>query len=115
MSPLSICPTVLSNLGDDRELFEQLAELYLVDEAAMRAQLATAYASGDLQATMAATHAIKGAVTNFSAGKAVTAATRIESLCREGRHDGLRAALTRFDAALDDFAECLRTATGQAA
>ena len=105
--------TVLSNLGDDRDLFDQLAELYLVDEAQMRAQLARAADSGDLQATMAATHAIKGAVTNFSADKAVVAATRIESLCREGRHDGLRAALTRFDAALDDFAECLRAATGE--
>ena len=106
-------PTVLSNLGDDRELFDQLAALYLTDEPTMRAQLAAAENSGDLQATMAATHAIKGAVTNFSADKAVTAATRVEALCREGRHDGLRAALTRFEAALDDFAEGLRTASGK--
>lgn len=105
--------TVLSNLGDDRELFDQLVKLYLADEPSMRAQLASAADSGDLQATMAATHAIKGAVTNFSADKAVTAASRIEALCREGRHEGMRAALTRFEAALDDFAEGLRAATAK--
>jgi PAS domain S-box-containing protein len=101
--------TVLANLGDDRELLAQLAQLYLEDEGGMRGQLDQAFESGDLQALHAATHAIKGAVANFSADAAIRAANQLEAHCRSGDSDALPEAVKRFDATLDAFAEALRT------
>ena len=99
---------VLSNLGDDRELLDQLAALYLEDEAAMRARLTEAEADNDLAAMHTATHAIKGAVANFSADTAIRAANQVEALCRAGNLDALPEALERLHASLDAFAEALR-------
>ncbi|QID18952.1 response regulator [Nitrogeniibacter mangrovi] len=106
--------TVLANLGDDRELLDQLAELYLQDEAQMRAQLDTAAANMDLSALHSATHAIKGAVANFSADAAIRAANLVESLCRSGNMDALGEAVARFNAALDAFSDALRTLLAEA-
>ncbi|WP_227816556.1 PAS domain S-box protein [Nitrogeniibacter aestuarii] len=99
---------VLTNLGDDRELLDQLAELYLEDEEDMRAQLSAAQDSGDLAKLHTAAHAIKGAIANFSAEPAMRAANHVEALCRAGDVDALPDALARFSARLDGFAEALR-------
>ncbi len=108
-APAFCLDTVLSNLGDDRELLDQLAQLYLDDEAQMRGELTKADASGDLQALHAATHAIKGAVANFSADAAIRAAQLVESHCRAGNADALPEALERFHGTLDAFADALRS------
>ncbi|MCB1937788.1 MAG: Hpt domain-containing protein, partial [Rhodocyclaceae bacterium] len=103
--------TVLANLGGDEALLQQLAALYLEDEPNMRAQLTAAEATGDLQALHAATHAIKGAVANFSADAALHAANNVEALCRDGNRDALPEAFAHLNDALDRFASTLRTLT----
>jgi len=100
--------TVLTNLGDDRELLDQLAELYLEDEESMRGQLNRAQDSGDLATLHTAAHALKGAIANFSAEPAMRAANHVEALCRAGDADALPEALARLDVKLDAFADALR-------
>ncbi|MBT0962059.1 response regulator [Denitromonas iodatirespirans] len=100
---------LLANLGGDETLMQELAGLYLKDEAGLRQHFDSARQSGDLQAIHAAVHALKGAIANFSADSAVAAATALEGLCRDGQAEGLAPALSHFDTELDRFAEALRS------
>ena len=106
-----LCLQQLLSREQGTALLQQLAALYLEDEPNMRAQLAAAEASGDLQALHAATHAIKGAVANFSADAALHASNNVEALCRDGNRDALPEAFAHLNDALDRFASTLRTLT----
>ena len=99
---------LLANLGGDHELMQQLAELYLNDETALRQQLDEACDSDDLQAIHQAVHSLKGAIANFSADSAMAAATALESLCRNGETAELDQAIGRFNTELDRFSDALR-------
>ena len=99
---------LLANLGGDHELMQQLAELYLNDETALRQQLDEACDSDDLQAIHQAVHSLKGAIANFSADSAMAAATALESLCRNGETAELDQAIGRFNTELDRFTDALR-------
>jgi len=86
---------VLERLGGDRELLAELATVYLEDEAAQIAQVEAAVTGGDPEGVRRASHAIKGSVANFGAGRAQAAALALEMA---GRDNGLSNAPPLLDA-----------------
>ena len=75
---------VLENLGGDEELLAQLAEVFVADWPESRSQLLGALEARDAAGLQAAAHAIKGAVSNFAAEKATTAAKAVELAGKAG-------------------------------
>lgn len=63
---------VLFNLGGDEELLEQLIQMYAEDEPRLVADIDTAIATRDAEALHNAAHALKGAVANFCATRAIS-------------------------------------------
>ena len=76
---------VLFNLGGDEELLEQLIGMYIEDEPRLFADIEAAVIEGDAEALHNAAHALKGAVSNFCAGRAQTGAMHLERIGREKR------------------------------
>ena len=76
---------VLFNLGGDEELLEQLIGMFIEDEPRLFADIEAAVVEGDAEALHNAAHALKGAVSNFCAGRAQTGAAQLERIGREKR------------------------------
>ncbi len=76
---------VLFNLGGDEELLKQLIEMYVEDEPRLVADIEAAVIEGDAEALHNAAHALKGAVSNFCAGRAQTGAAQLERIGRDKR------------------------------
>ena len=76
---------VLFNLGGDEQLLEQLIGMYIEDEPRLFAEIEAAVIEGDAEALHNAAHALKGAVSNFYAGRAQASALQLERIGREKR------------------------------
>jgi HPt (histidine-containing phosphotransfer) domain-containing protein len=75
---------VLENLGGDEALLAEIAGIFVADWPGNLARLEAALAAGDAPALRSAAHAVKGAVANFSAERAVQAARELEYAGRDG-------------------------------
>ena len=75
---------VLENLGDDEDLFRQIAQLFIADWPDSLKRMHAAVAANDAEAVRIAAHSIKGAVSNFAATVAVQAAKDLEMAGRAG-------------------------------
>lgn len=100
----------LSRLGGDRELFDEILEIFLEDAPPLLAQAARSMANGDAAALERATHTLKGLSANFAAAAAVTAAYAVELHARDHRLDSaaicfpqLEAEVHRLEVALRNF------------
>jgi CheY-like chemotaxis protein len=95
-------------MDDDRELFDELAQMFLRDVPPLLEQAQQGVSSGDTAAVRAAAHAIRGMVSMFSAQRTMQAAERLEHLDGEaapaaGAYTELEAAVTEFSSALKDY------------
>ncbi|MBL8487941.1 MAG: PAS domain S-box protein [Rhodocyclaceae bacterium] len=98
----------IENLGGDRELFVQIAEIYLADYRDQLDALRNQVAAGDLAQVHRTAHAIKGSVGNFVAEDAVAAAKAVEDAAKLGRQEGLPEMVEALCADVEAVAEGLR-------
>jgi CheY-like chemotaxis protein len=73
---------MMERMGQDAELAQQLAEVYLEELVRMRTQLSLAVQNHDMTALYAAAHSIKGVVSDFCAHGAAESAQRLEMLAK---------------------------------
>jgi HPt (histidine-containing phosphotransfer) domain-containing protein len=75
---------MVRNIGGDRELMEELADLFLQRYQAMLEGIRAALADGDRQAVEQAAHLLKGTASNLCASEVVLSAGQLEALGRLG-------------------------------
>src|SRR5437763_1405817 len=81
---------------DDMGLLREMVAIFNASAPALLEQATSALAAGDAEALHRATHALKGAASNFAATEACQAATALDELAQRGRLDpacGVLAAL----------------------
>ncbi|MCE5327666.1 MAG: response regulator [Planctomycetaceae bacterium] len=83
LPPLDV-EAVMKNLDGDRDLFHQIAELFLSNCGQQMAQIHRALSNCDAQELARASHSIKGTVSNFMAKPSYEAARNLESMARAG-------------------------------
>jgi len=91
----------LENVGGDRELLSELAEIFVRDCPALLANIGAAVARVNATQLRCAAHALKGAVDNFGAAATYTAAQKLESMGRDGDLDGAHEALKMLRKEID--------------
>lgn len=101
----------LENLGGDAELLAQIAGLFIADWPESLARLRAALAAGDAEALRGAAHAVKGAVANFCAERAVQAMRELEMA---GKAGDLACAPQLLDAAVAAVEEVLAALAAEA-
>lgn len=99
----------LENLGGDRALLSELAEMMLPDLDGYRQVLQTAVAQGDLTTTYQQAHSLKGAVSNFVAEPLRLAALDLELAGKRGELEAAQAALPKVLDAITAFEVALHT------
>jgi len=73
---------LLSQVGGDLEILREVVELFLEDAPGQLARVKQAVGAQDAQALQRTAHSLKGALSNFSASKAVEAALQLETMGR---------------------------------
>jgi CheY-like chemotaxis protein len=91
---------LLERVGHSGAFLRGLSGLFREESARLLAEIRAAVAAGDGARLQAAAHALKGAVSNFGAARAVGAARRLEQLGRAGDLRGAAAALGPLEEAL---------------
>lgn len=76
--------SALERLGDDEELFLDLAQMCLEDAVKLKATAHAALASGDQDTTARAVHSLKGLAANFDERELTTLLDRAERLALVG-------------------------------
>lgn len=83
--PLIDREAALSRMGDDLELLQEMAAMFIRDVPRLMASLEAALAAGDAEETARAAHSIKGLASNFGAAPCMEAAFAIEHPARAGQ------------------------------
>jgi two-component system, sensor histidine kinase and response regulator len=98
---------VMDRIGGDEELLRELVGLYVEDEQRLVEELVGAVRDGDSAGVRRSAHTLKGAVSNFCALDAWSAAQALEDAGRDGRVDQARALLDALRAELARVREVL--------
>lgn len=99
---------MLATMGGDAALMRELAGMFLEQAPGLLDAVRRAAASGDGAALERSAHQLKGAVANFSAHDAVSAAERLERAGRDGDQAFVPPGLARLEAELDRLTTALR-------
>lgn len=75
----------LCRMGDDLELLQEMAAMFIRDVPRLMMALRDALAAGDADETARAAHSIKGLASNFGAAPCMAAALAIEDPAKSGR------------------------------
>jgi HPt (histidine-containing phosphotransfer) domain-containing protein len=97
----------LHRMGDDPELFHEMAELLKADAPALLDAVQSSYQQGDAPRLERASHTLKGLAANFSASRAVAAAADVERLAKQRQSSGLPAAIRELEESLDELIAAL--------
>jgi two-component system, sensor histidine kinase and response regulator len=97
----------LHRMGDDHELFHEMAELLRADAPALLDAVHAAHEHGDPPRLERASHTLKGLAANFGAARTVAAAAEVERLARQRQSSGLPAAIGDVEEALDELIAAL--------
>jgi len=95
--PVIDTEALVAQFEGDRKLLVEVAELFLNDYARRLDAIRDGIDAGSARAVEAAAHTLKGAVSNFAAISARSAAAELERMGREGTLEGARAALARLE------------------
>jgi PAS domain S-box-containing protein len=93
----------VARLGNDRQLLDEMLELFFAECPAMLGSIRIAIDAADPRALRHAAHALKGSVANFRVDAPVEAARRLEKMGIEGDLTDAPAALTELELALAAF------------
>ncbi len=74
----------LARLDGDRELFLEIAGLFIEDAPRLETQMREALLEGDSEKLSFAAHTLKGALANFCASATYEAAKKMEAFARQG-------------------------------
>ena len=95
---------VLELVLGDRDFFQEIAGMFLIDLTNYLNDIRDGIAQGDAEALNRAAHALKGSVGNFAAAKAHATAYRFEILGKEGKIDEAAQALPELEATFQELA-----------
>lgn len=98
---------LLHNVDGDRELLEEIIQLYFDSSAAMLTAVRTAVGAADGEAIERSAHRLKGSLGNLGAQSAAAAASELESLGRRNSMTGLEQALAKLEEELARLKPCL--------
>jgi len=84
---------LLAHVGHDIGLLREMVEIFNRSAPVLLEQAAAALAAGDADGLHRATHALKGAASNFAAAAACQAAIELDELAQSGRLEPARGAL----------------------
>jgi len=101
---------LMARLEGDRELLAELVELFMADGRVLIERIENAVAGSDPEAVRRAAHTLKGAVANFCAPAAVSAALALETAGRNHQLSDARALLDRLRHEIDAVAAALADA-----
>ena len=96
-------PAALARVGDDLELLQEIARLFLDDTPNMMSHIEQAIAARDADALGRSAHTLKGCVSNFGAAEVYEAALNLEKLGRNGDLDNARDGLDRLRRSLENL------------
>jgi HPt (histidine-containing phosphotransfer) domain-containing protein len=88
---------LMAQFDGDRELFAEVAEIFLEDCPRQMNDIRMAIAAGDAPALEMAAHTLKGSASSFAAPTASAAAEVLERIGRSGDLDGAREALGELE------------------
>src|SRR4051812_24075320 len=97
----------LHRMGDDHELFHEMAELLRADAPPLLDAVHSAHQQGDPARLERASHTLKGLAANFGATRTVAAAADVERLAKQRQSSGLPAAIVELEEALDELIAAL--------
>jgi len=97
----------LCRMGNDPELFREMAALLRSDAPALLEAIHSAYSVGDSSRMQRAAHTLKGLASNFGAERAVAAAASLERLAKLNQTAIVPAALTELEESLDELIAAL--------
>jgi two-component system, sensor histidine kinase and response regulator len=97
----------LRRMGNDNDLFGEMADLLKTDAPALLQVLKSAHQSGDAPGMQRAAHTLKGLAANFSAERAVAAAAEAERLAKAQQCAGMPAAIISLEESLDELIAAL--------
>lgn len=98
----------LSRMGDDLELLQDMAAMFIRDVPRLLATLADALTAGDAEETARAAHSIKGLASNFGATPCMAAALAIEDPAKSGHLTDLAGLQGRLAEQVDLLCGALR-------
>lgn len=97
---------ILENLGDDEELFAEMAQMFIEESAAYRQNLLTALASGKPEAVRGEAHTLKSLLATFADTEGRALAIAIELQAKNGEIDAEK--VSQLEVRIADMAEVLR-------
>ena len=100
--------SALEVVDGDKELFEEIVNLFLEDFPDNMTRIREGFANGDAVALERAAHSLKGAVANFSAKRAFDAAYTLEVIAREGRLEDADNALSNMEKEIKELESALK-------
>jgi PAS domain S-box-containing protein len=98
---------MLANIGEDRQLQDELIELYVTRYGSLLEETRDALANQDLKTLERLVHSLKGTAANLCARELAHAAGRLEALCRIGLTDELRQGYEALEREATRLAEVL--------
>ncbi len=88
---------VLERVQDDKELLNELFDIYQDDFVIKRKALGEAIAANDITKIKEIAHSMKGAAGNISVKPLHAACLKLESLAKADKTDGMQEVLTMID------------------
>jgi HPt (histidine-containing phosphotransfer) domain-containing protein len=98
----------LESTGGDRELFDEIARIFLEDAPRLKDQIKRAISQGDAKALRREAHTLKGSAYHFAVPGVVVAAQNLEVMGQTENLDGAELALVTLDSALERVLPTLR-------
>ena len=91
----------LARIDGDEKLLDELAALFLQEYPKQRAIMREAIKSGEMETLKRTAHAVRGALANFYAHRAVQAVMAVEDAAQEGEPDAAGRAMKELTREID--------------
>jgi len=102
---------VLERVQDDKELLDELFDIYQEDFVIKRKALGDAIAAHDIPKIKEIAHSMKGSSGNISAKPLHAACLKLEMLAKDGKTDGMQEVAVAIDGYFEEvkiFAACFK-------
>lgn len=106
--PVIAYDALMAQFDGDRDLFAEVAEIFLEDCPRQMDAIREALDAGDVEGVELASHTLKGSTSSFAAAAASDAAQVMERIGRSGNLDGALEAYAALDEQIDRLAAELR-------
>ncbi|MDE1920167.1 MAG: Hpt domain-containing protein [Candidatus Omnitrophica bacterium] len=94
---------VLERVQDDKELLNELLDIYIEDFVIKRKALGEAIAAQDIAKIKEVAHSMKGASGNISAKPMYAACLQLETLAKENKTDGMQGVASSIDGYFEEI------------